>query len=203
MYDPGVAVAADGSQVVPAQPVTVQPMQPAPQSPAPAQSSSLQQSDTARLASLLADAEKSMQGGRYDQARNTLMNALQMAPNDGQCLLGFGVCSLALGNFGDAASALHETININPDLARTTLDLRQRFGASGNFGGLRRTLEEVAKSQPNGSPSQFLLGYVQFFGGEAVAGRETLKAYSSANTEDTVIKKFLSVAERVTPPSQG
>jgi len=155
--------------------------------------------DDSRVAVLLAAGERELRAGRFDEAREALGAALQISPSDPQCLLPFGISSLALGNYRDAAGALHDLVAASPDLARTPLDLRQRFGAS-NLATIRRGLEALSNPQPDGGPLQFLLGFVQFFGGEPITGRETLRGYVAANRSDQAARQFFETIERVTPP---
>jgi hypothetical protein len=158
--------------------------------------------DVPDVAAILADGNRALDEGRLNEARAAFGRVLELDPNHPQGTLSYGIVSLALGNLGDASSALHDALGANPDLAQTSLDLRQRLGKSADFPALRRSLEDFAKAQADGSVAQFLLGFVQFFGGEPIAGRATLHRYVSANEGDTIVRRFVEGVDRVTPPDR-
>jgi len=154
----------------------------------------------ARVAGLLEQGEKAFQVGHYGEARERFESAMKLAPDDPRSRVSFGLSDFALGNFGDAASAVHDAMAMAPDLAATPLDLGKGFGDAQSFQRQVDLLANLTRARPDDSRFQWLLGFVQYFGGDRTTGLQTFHQYTAAHPEDQTVGAFVRNAEGVSPP---
>lgn len=161
--------------------------------------------EDSRVAGLLEQGEKALQKEQYDVAREHFDHAMQLAPNDPRSRISFGLCEFALGNFGNAAAAIHDAMSMAPDLASTPLDLRKGFGNGQAYQTQINLLENLIRLRPDDLRYPMLLGFMQYFGGQRATGIQTLRDYTKARPDDATVSTFIQTAERASrppPPAQ-
>lgn len=153
-----------------------------------------------RVAGLLEQGEKALQKGQYDVAREHFDRAMQLAPDDPRSRISFGLTEFALGNFGDAAAAIHDAMSMAPDLAATPLDLRKGFGDGQTYQSQMNLLENLIHLRPDDLRFPMLLGFMQYYGGQRATGIQTLRNYTKARPDDATVNTFVETAARASQP---
>src|SRR5262249_17819440 len=133
------------------------------------------QIDYALVTEYLRSGDRSMGGGRYEQALKDYQAALSRDHENPQILIACGLAETAAGRFDRAAAALHEAIGRQPDLAKTKFDIRDIFTRADDLASRVSDLKRRADAKD--ADALLVLGFVQSFSGHQAEGRDAFDRY--------------------------
>jgi hypothetical protein len=117
--------------------------------------------------------------------------------------LAYGLCALVLERYAEAAPAVRETLIRRPDLATGTFDLRRSFSRRDDLTACAEALRRRCDAHADDAEARMLLGFVEFFGGDAALGRRAFEDYARMRPDDDALRPFLDALRRVSPPPGG
>lgn len=134
-------------------------------------------------------AESFLELGEYQKASERYARAATLDPINPLPMIGRGHALLAEGNYLSAAVSLTRGLQNLPDLADYNVDLTAFFATREIIDKRRADMmkELEQREQPE---LRFLLGYLEFFGGERALGIENLKKAAAEADYGTIIKRF-------------
>jgi Flp pilus assembly protein TadD len=89
--------------------------------------------------------------GRYEDARDAFVQALELAPKEVDCLNELAICNMELENFSDAAEALRKALEIEPENVKVISNLgvlALKTGRQEEAMGYFRTVLEFEPADP-------------------------------------------------------
>jgi predicted secreted protein len=155
------------------------------------------------LNATLAEAEALMANGEYFAAARRYESASMLAPANPLPLLGRANALLAAGEYETAAVALVQALERNVTiLSQVTFDLEQMLGG-GEIVDVRRSDLRQRLENAENPRLRFLLGYLEYFGGQPERGLENLKQAGDAAGVSLAIRRYVDLLTREQPAVEG
>lgn len=150
------------------------------------------------LNDILLKAESLLQIGQYYDAANQYDRAYAMSPTNPLPLIGKSYALLAAGEYASAADSLLRGLDRFPDLARFDLDLAALLGGPEMIDIRRADMMRVLERNED-ARLRFLLGYVEYYGGQPERGVQNLEKAAAAAEPGSVIRRYPKLLRGETP----
>ena len=147
-----------------------------------------------RLNDALAEAERALALGHYYDAAAQFGIAQRVAPQNPLPLLGQAHALLGAGEYSSAALYLVRALQAYPEIARFPIDLRSLMGG-GEVVDIRRADIMRRLEEREDVRMRFLLGYLEYHGGEPEQGLKNLERAAAAADPSTPIASYPSLLQ--------
>ena len=112
------------------------------------------------------------------------------APDTAAPLFALGQALIPLENYPYAAKVIRQAIDLEPTLLREGGDLGAVYKSREEFARVQIQLARRIQKRPDALHAPFLLGVMQFYGGDPAA-RETFARLQAASNDDRIVNGFL------------
>lgn len=137
----------------------------------------------------LLKAESLMQIGAYYDAAVEYERARAFAPTNPLPLIGRANAYIAAGEYASAANNLLLGFDRYPDVATLDLDLASLLGGAETIDLRRAELMRILERNED-ARLRFLLGYLEYYGGDRERGLENLKRAAAASDAGSVMRRL-------------
>lgn len=137
-------------------------------------------------------AESLLEIGEYTEAARRYEVAHRLAPLDPLPLIGKGHAYLASGEYASAIVSLLQGFERFPELSRVNLDLRALMGGGERIDIRRSDLARMLETRES-AQLEFLLGYLEYFGGNKTSGMQHLERAAELDHSGSIISRFPSM----------
>lgn len=138
---------------------------------------------------LMLAGEEAMRDRRFYDAERTFALAQEIEPENALAQLARGHALAAAGDYLSAVRYIETGLRLYPDLALLTFDLKRLMGSSevcaARIADLRRRTETATSAE-----LRFLMGYLEYFGGDRAAGSDDLVEAANLSKPGSVIARF-------------
>lgn len=135
----------------------------------------------------------------YGKARDALCKASPLAPTNGIPHFHAALALFALGEYDAAAWDLRRGLDLLPDFARLSSDIRSLYGDATDLEDQTRALESYTRLHPTDAEALALLGYIRFASGNAADAEPLFSALAQARPDDALPAFMLDVMR---PPAR-
>jgi hypothetical protein len=155
------------------------------------------------LNATLMEAEALMANGEYFAAARRYESASMLAPANPLPLVGRANALLAAGEYETAAVSLVQALERNVMiLSQVTFDLEQLLGG-GEIVDVRRSDLRQRLENAENPRLRFLLGYLEYFGGQRERGLENLKQAAEKSGVSLAIRRYVDLLTREQPTAEA
>ncbi len=188
-YEPSPAV-ADYSYLDYSQPLAAPPEAPATAPPATVESASLPPGVTQEGMDSFENARNLFYEERYKEALGAVNKALSSMPKDAVMHEFRALVLYALGNYKDAATALHPVLAVGPGFDWTTMS--GLYANTATYANQLRKLEDFVEANPKSAEGHFLLGYHYLTGNNPDPAATEFQHVHKLLPQDTVSAQLLT-----------
>jgi Flp pilus assembly protein TadD len=130
----------------------------------------------------------------YPEAARRFRLAAIASPKSAAPLFAMGQALITLENYPYAAKVIRQAIDLEPTLLREGGDLGAVYKSRDEFARVQRQVEQRIQNHPDDLHALFLLGVIQYYGGDPVA-RETFRKLAGASKNDRVVSSFVEAVD--------
>jgi len=135
----------------------------------------------------------------YDVAARQYMLAAKLNQGDAASRLHCVHAFTALGHYAEAVPALRRALQLQPKLVFLPLDIRDEYGAAGDFDAHLQQLTGAAQEPGTDAGLWLLLGYYQFFSGRGSEAVASLEKAAALAPKDSAVGTLLEAARLSAP----
>jgi len=146
---------------------------------------------------LLADAARSFQEGRYEDAKAYLARAVLNDPQNGFAELAYALGHFAVGDYQPAAAAVRRGLASVPDIVDAPLDIVRQYGEPKDFEMHMQALQLYVASHPDDQNAWFLMGYVLYSSGHPEKAASAFAKAAKLDPSDTYAAVLHDAVKRV------
>ncbi|MEM8883399.1 MAG: hypothetical protein AAGD14_04990 [Planctomycetota bacterium] len=140
------------------------------------------------------EASELFANGEYPEAARRFRLAAIASPERAAPLFALGQALIPLENYPYAAKVLRQALDRDPTLFRESGDLGAVYKTREEFGRVQQLLRTRIEARPDDLHAPFLLGVLQYYGGDPAA-QKTFEGLAQGQPNDTVVRGFVDAAK--------
>lgn len=137
---------------------------------------------------------RAREAGRYDEAVDAYMKAVELAPRDAAARRDLGLVLSEAGRLDAAIAQYREAARLEPDKALTRFSLGLLLKDSGDMEAARRELEKAVELEPEHRDFRFVLATLLAEGGSFAAAAEHFQRILEDSPRDSEVRLRLAMA---------